>query len=347
MGDILALDKGKVVGYPVKPDSPLRNVKAFAERAPHEIWAAGAGGLVLIDDGRFRPIRPALDSFKDVTGIVDVGSEGLWLNTDVGVVHISKDEADRALGDPSYRFQWERFDSSDGLPGKTETIYPYPKPVQGTDGRIWFTATRGVAWVDPKTKITRNVVPPPVQIEAITGNGRPYDASNGLRLPPHIRDFTIDYTALSFVQPEKIRFRYMLEGQDPDWREVVNDRQVQYSNLAPRHYIFRVIACNNSGVWNETGASLEFSVLPAFYQTVWFRVLYVFGFLCLLWGIDQLRLRQVRYQFAIGVEARVNERTRIAQELHDTLLQSFQGAVFQFQAARKLLLRNGTTRCRS
>jgi signal transduction histidine kinase/ligand-binding sensor domain-containing protein len=340
-GAIITMDRGTIVDYPRKPDSPLRYVETFAEHAPQEIWAGGEGGLVLIGRDHFHLIRPAaLDSLEDVTGIVDAGSEGLWLNTSSGVIHVPRDEADRALRDSSYRFQWERFDSSDGLPGQTVDIYPFPKAVQGTDGKIWFTATRGVAWIDPKEIRRRNPVPPPVEIEAITANGKPYDASNGLRLPPHVRDLTFDYTALSFVQPERIHFRYMLVGQDPDWREVVNDRQVQYSNLAPRHYIFRVIACNNSGVWNETGASLEFSVLPAFYQTVWFRVLYIVGFLWLLWGIYQLRLRQVRLQFATGLEERVQERTRIARELHDTLLQSFQGAVFQFQAARKLLLRN-------
>jgi signal transduction histidine kinase len=101
-----------------------------------------------------------------------------------------------------------------------------------------------------------------------------------------------------------------------------------------------VIACNNDGVWNETGASLDFSVLPAYYQTAWFRALCVAAFLLLLWFLYQYRLRQLERQFRIGLEAQVNERTRIARELHDTLLQSFQGAAFQFQAARKLLLRN-------
>jgi signal transduction histidine kinase len=340
-GDIITLDKGNVVDYPVKPDSSLRNVKAFAERSPHEIWAGGVGGLALIDSGQTRPVKPAaLDSLKDVTGIVDAGSEGLWLNTANGVIHIPRDEADRALRDGSYRFKFERIDSPDGIVGQTETLDPYPKAIQGTDGRIWFTVARGLAWIDPKETRRKNFVPPPVEIVGITANGNPYDASNGLRLAPHVRDLAIDYTALSYVAPEKIHFRYKLEGQDPNWREVVNDREVQYSNLSPGNYRFRVIACNNSGVWNETGASLDFSIAPAWYQTYWFYIFCVVAFLALLWVVYQLRLRQVRLQFAAGLEQRVNERTRIARELHDTLLQSFQGAVFQFQAARKLLLRN-------
>jgi signal transduction histidine kinase/ligand-binding sensor domain-containing protein len=336
-GNIITMDKGNVVGYLVKSDSPLRFVMAFAEHAPQQIWAGGAGGLALIDRGHIRPIRSAASD--DVTGIVDAGNDGLWLSAADGVIHVSKDEVDRALRDPSYRFQGERFDSSDGLPGGTQALSPYPKAVQGTDGRIWFVATRGAAWVNPKESRRRNFVPPPVEIEAITANGKAYDASNELRLAPHVRDLTIDYTALSYVAPEKIRFRYKLEGQDPNWREVVNDREVQYSNLPPGNYRFRVMACNNSGVWNETGASLEFSIAPAYYQTAWFRLLCVAAFAALLWALYQLRLLQIHRQFAVGLEARVGERLRIARELHDTLLQSFQAVAFQLQAARKLQLR--------
>jgi ligand-binding sensor domain-containing protein len=337
-GDIITLDKGNVVDYPVKPDSPLRNVKAFAERAPHEIWAGGVGGLALINSGQIRPIKPAaLDSLKDVTGVVDAGSEGLWLNTANGVIHIPRDEAERSLQDPSYRFQADRIDSSDGLPGQTETLDPYPKAVQGTDGRIWFTAARGLAWVDPRTEPSRNAIPPPVYIEGITANRKPYNASNGLQLPPHVRDLAIHYTALSLVAPEKIHFRYKLEGQDPDWREVVNDRQVQYSNLAPRHYTFRIIACNNSGAWNEAGAALDFSIAPAYYQTTWFRLICVAAFVGSLWAFYQLRLHQIHRQFAFGLEARVGERLRIARELHDTLLQSLQGLMLHFQTGIDLL----------
>ena len=115
----------------------------------------------------------------------------------------------------------------------------------------------------------------------------------GMRLPPQVRDLAIDYTALSLVAPEKVHFRYKLEGQDKDWREVVNDREVQYSNLPPKHYRFRVMACNNSGVWNEEGAALDFVIPPAWYQTNWFRALCVATFLALLWGLYQLRVRQL------------------------------------------------------
>jgi signal transduction histidine kinase/ligand-binding sensor domain-containing protein len=336
-GDIITMDRGTVVDYPVKPDSPLRDVKAFAERAPQEIWAGGTGGLVLIDRGHFRPIKPAaLDSLGSVTGIVDAGDQGLWLNSATGVIHVSRHEVERALYDPSYRFQWERFDSSDGLPGQAQIVHPYPKAIQGTDGRIWFTATRGVAWVDPKN-IPRNAVPPPISITSVSADGSRYLRLADLRFPAHIANVQINYSALSLSVPERVRFRCKLEGIDKGWQDVGTRREAYYNNLGPGPYQFRVIACNNDGIWNEAGASLDFSIDAAYYQTRWFQASCGAAFLLLLWVLYQLRLQQLRHLFTIGMEARVNERTRLARDLHDTLLQSFHGLMLRFQVVDKLL----------
>jgi signal transduction histidine kinase len=140
------------------------------------------------------------------------------------------------------------------------------------------------------------------------------------------------------VDAEKMHFRFQLEGQDKDWREAVNRRRAEYSNLPPRHYRFRVMACNNSGVWNEEGASLDFAIAPAYYQTTWFRLSCVAAFLALLAGLHQLRLRQVARQFHMRMEERVSERTRIARDLHDTLLQSFQGVLMKFHAVTYMIV---------
>ena len=194
----------------------------------------------------------------------------------------------------------------------------------------------GVSVLDPH-RLAFNKLPPPVHIEHVTADGKIYNASNGLRLPARLRDLSIDYTALSLVAPEKVLFRYILEGQDADWKDVVNDRKVQYSNLPPGPYRFRVTASNNSGVWNETGATLDFSIAPAYYQTRWFAAMVALGFAMLLWAAYQLRIRQLAHQFNRTLDARVSERTRIARELHDTLLQSLQGLLLRFQSASNLL----------
>jgi signal transduction histidine kinase len=158
-----------------------------------------------------------------------------------------------------------------------------------------------------------------------------------LRLPALIRDLQIDYTALSLVAPEKVRFRYKLEGRDADWQDADTRRRAFYSDLPPRSYRFRVAACNNSGLWNEAGTFLDFSIAPTYYQTTWFRLSCVATFLALLWALYQLRVQQLVREYNMRLDERVNERTRIARELHDSLLQGFQGLMFRLQAVRNLL----------
>jgi signal transduction histidine kinase len=179
-----------------------------------------------------------------------------------------------------------------------------------------------------------------VHIEQIIVERKTYDAVSQLRLPPLLRDLEIDFTALSFVAPEKVRFRYRLEGYDKDWQEADNRRQAFYTNLPPRNYRFRVMAANNSGVWNEDGALLDFSIAPAFYQRTSFRVLCVIAFMALLFAAYQFRVRQLARQFNRTLDARVSERTRIARELHDTLLQSFHGLLLRFQSVSNVLPAN-------
>jgi signal transduction histidine kinase len=169
-----------------------------------------------------------------------------------------------------------------------------------------------------------------VHIKQITADRNTYAA--GAKLPALVREVEIDYTALSFVAPEKNRFRYKLEGYDRDWQEAGNRREAFYTNLFPRNYRFRVIAANNDGVWNEAGASLDFSVAPAYFQTTWFRLSVVAAVLAVLAGMYRLRLLYLKRQFDIRFEERVNERMRLARDLHDTLLQSFQGVLLKFHA---------------
>jgi signal transduction histidine kinase len=234
------------------------------------------------------------------------------------------------------------FDSSDGVRGFADTGGYRPQVTKSSDGKLWFLPGDGVSVIDPR-HLPFNRLPPPVHIEQITADRKAYqsttDAKGWVRPPPQVRDLEIDYTALSFVAPEKVRFRYKLEGWDRDWRDAGTRRQAFYGNLSPGNCRFRVTACNNSGVWNEAGTFLDFSIAPAYYQTIWFRLSCVVAFLASLWALYQLRLRQVAQQFNIRLEERVGERTRIARDLHDTPLQSFHGLMFQFQAARNMLPR--------
>jgi signal transduction histidine kinase/ligand-binding sensor domain-containing protein len=325
-GDIITMDKGIVVDYSVRQHTQLRDVKVFAEHAPQEIWAGGGGGLVLIDRGSFRAIRAMVtESFDDVTGIVDAGSDGLWLNTADAIVHVSQGEIDQALRDPSYRFQCERFDSSDGLPGRGEPIYPYSKAIRGTDGKIWFTATKGVAWIDPK-RIPKNTVPPPVTITSLSADGSALLPFEGLRLPAHTANLQINYSALSLSVPERVRFRTKLDGRDTKWQDAGTRRQAFYTDLRPGTYRFHVIASNSDGVWTENGASVAFNVAPAWYQTRTFAALATLCVGGILSALYRMRVRHIARTMRRQFDERLAERTRMARELHDTFVQTIQAS---------------------
>ena len=180
-------------------------------------------------------------------------------------------------------------------------------------------------------------MPPPVLIRALTVAGHTIEPIPGLRLPVYTTAVRFDYLGLSLTAAEKVRYRYRMDGVDTDWRELTAVRQALYTNLRPGHYTFRVIAANNDGVWNESGASLAFVIPPAFVQTGWFIALCVAGGAAVVWALVRLRVRQVRRRLEERMDDRLNERTRIARELHDSLLQGFQGLMFRLQAVRQLL----------
>jgi hypothetical protein len=192
------------------------------------------------------------------------------------------------------------FDNSDGV--RSHSIaggYP-PHVAKSADGKLWFETFDGVSVLDPE-HLAFNTVPPPVHIEQITADHKTYwqnlfgDASSSRpKLPPLVRDLEIDYTALSFVAPEKLHFRVKLEGWDRDWKNVGSERKVFYNNLPPRPYRFHVIACNNSGVWNETGDTFNFSIAPAYYQTRWFPASCLVASAVLLWLLYKLRVRGIQ-----------------------------------------------------
>jgi hypothetical protein len=188
----------------------------------------------------------------------------LWLYTGCGLIRVARTELDAWIADPKRRIETTVWDAPDGVRLRSTAVSRFgPRVAKSTDDKLWFVTGEGVQVVDPR-HLAVNRLPPPVHIEQIKADGKLYQLKPGMHFLANVRDVWIDYTALSLVAPEKVHFKYKLEGQDQDWQEVINDRQAQYTNLPPRHYRFRVIACSNSGVWNETGDALEFSIDPAF-----------------------------------------------------------------------------------
>jgi len=312
-------------------------VSSFYADGSGSLWAATEGGLSRIKDGHVLTLtsQNGLPCNK-VHWMMEDDAGSVWLYMACGLVQITRSELDAWASDPKQTVPATVFDGSDGVSSHWFTGGDSANVAKSADGKLWFLRVGGVSVLDPH-HLAFNKLPPPVHIEQITGDMKTYDASNGLRLPPRVRDLAIDYTALSLTASEKIQFRVKLEGQDNDWRVPVNPRHSHYTNLPPKRYRFRVIASNNSGVWNEQGDTLEFVIPPAWYQTNWFRSLCAATFLMMLWGIYELRVRQLAAKFNLRLEERVGERTRIARELHDTLLQSFHGLLFRLQSVSQLL----------
>jgi signal transduction histidine kinase/ligand-binding sensor domain-containing protein len=253
-----------------------------------------------------------------VSSSIQDGEGSTWLYTECGLIRISRTDLDAWAagvdrGKVPATIHPIVLDDSDGVRSvDTNNSSVTPHITKAPDGKLWFVAYDGVTVVDPRHLAT-NPIPPPVHIEQVIADRKTYDASAPIRLPPLLRDLQIDYTALSFVAPEKVRFLYKLEGRDRAWQDPGNRRQAFYTDLAPGNYRFHVIAANNSGVWNREGATLEFSIAPAFWQTRWFLALIAAALLLSFGAIYQMRVMQLKRRAALARESDERQREMLAQ----------------------------------
>jgi signal transduction histidine kinase/ligand-binding sensor domain-containing protein len=286
------------------------------------IVAASDHGLIAWRNGRARTMTVAdgLPCDRIFTLVFDAQG-ALWLYTPCGLLQMSSTTLQSWWTQPRARVSVRVFDAFDGA-------YPAPAPFRSAtrspDGRLWFINERMVQMIDPG-HLERNPLAPPVHIEGMIADQRSYLPRDGLRLPPLTRDVEIDFTALSFIAPAKVRFRYKLEGRDATWRDTAL-RQAFYTDLRPGRYRFRVMGSNNDGVWNTTGASLSFAIAPAWYQTYWCWAICAAGIIFLGWFWSRWRLHRIASALAVRFDERLAERTHLARELHDTLLQTIQGS---------------------
>ena len=256
-----------------------------------------------------------------------------WLYTRCGVVEIADSELQRWWANPGAVLQTRVYDQLDGAQPNNGS---FSLAATSPDGRVWFANGLVVQVLDP-SRLSPGPPAAKTSIESVIVDRKEFPATANLKVAPHPRDLQIDYTSPTFLIPQRVKFRYRLDGYDRDWHEAGTRRQAFYTDLPPGKYSFRVIAANSDGVWDDTAARLDFSVTPAYYQTNWFRALCVVFFMALLWAAYQWRVRQLHHQFEMTLDARVGERTRIARELHDTLLQSFHGLLLRFQTVSQLL----------
>ena len=319
------------------------------------LWVATQGVLDRVKEGHITTLTKRNGLPCDIVLWTMEGDEhSLWLYTACGLVRIARTELDAWIADPKRTIEMTVLDAADGVRLRSTAASGYgPRVAKSPDGKLWFVTGDGVQVLDPR-HLPFNKLPPPICIEQIAADHKIRwqnflsEAPSNLRLPRLTRDLEIDYTALSLVAPEKIHFKYKLEGYDADWQDAGNRRQAFYTNLAPTNYRFRVIASNNSGVWNEEGATMQFSIAPAYYQTNWFRVLSLLTFLAMAWTIYHRRVRALEQRQAILVKhqseiralneqmikAQEAERMRISGELHDGVLQQITSVTLRLAKVR-------------
>jgi signal transduction histidine kinase/ligand-binding sensor domain-containing protein len=333
-GELVLFRNGALQRLPVNPDSKSPFANQVVAQPDDTVLVAFDDGLVGLRQGKVQRMTTRNGLPCDgVLSFVQAKEKSWWLNMQCGLVEFSDSELQRWWANRDAVIQTRFYDVLDGA--RPSARAPFNSAATSPDGRVWFVNSGVVQMVDP-SGLSQKALPAATYIESLIVDRKELEATDHLKLSPHPRDLQIDYTSPTFLIPQKVKFRYRLDGYDREWKDAGTRRQAFYTDLPPGNYSFRVIACNSDGVWNDNPAKLDFFITPAYYQTNGFRALCASIFLALLWAAYQLRVRQLRREFNTAIEARVSERTRIARELHDTLLQSLQALLFQYQAARNL-----------
>ncbi|MEH6434522.1 sensor histidine kinase [Massilia sp. DD77] len=298
-------------------------------------WLGGKRGLGVVEDGTFRRVGlPANGLFEFIYAILPVQGRGpgadLWLQSRSGIFQLEGGELRSALLDPGHRIRYRSYDLLGGLANDPFQVLPLPTGVRTSDGRLWFSASAGVAWIDP-ARPAADVPGPVVAIESVSVDGAPAPAGEPARLGASTRRVVFGYTAPSLSAPERINFRYRLDGYDRAWHDAGRQREAVYTGLGPGSYTFRVVAYNEEGAPSTSEARYGFRIEPAFYRRPELLALAAAVILSSLWLLHRANLRRAAVQLRQRLEARHEERERIARELHDTLLQGFNGLVLRMQ----------------
>ena len=337
---IARMDHGQITIYGTDQGLELGNVLTLY-RSGTQLWAGGERGVAWFDGRRFLPLHGRKgEIFRGVSGIARTAAGDLWLFGTEGLTRISVEQLRLAMATPGYEVDYERFDAHDGLLGAASQLRPMPSLVLADDGLLWMATANRINWINP-TQITRNPVPPAVLVQDLVVGEQHYSPLAGLTLPKSTNNLRIDYTALSLSVPERVRFRYRLDGVDRDWQDPGARRQAFYTNLEPGEYRFRVLAANEDGIWTPQETTLTFHIPPTFIETIWFKLLCALATGLLLWCAYRLRLRHVTRQLRRRLEDRADERERIARTLHDTFLQSVQGLMLRVQTLLRRLPPDG------
>lgn len=309
-GGLVKIKDESIVIFHPSAGFPTSEIRAIHPDAEGNLWLGTKGrGLAVLTEGRWWNPERLSEPFNDLVATILEDDRGqFWLGTPKGIMWVRKAQLLALARGEAASANFSLATESDGVRPAVVGAGSSPSAAKAPDGTLWFSTRRGLAAVEPHT-IVFNKVPPPVQIEQAMVDNKIVPFDGEIRLPAGARSFTINYTALSFVESSRVLFRVWMEGQNEEWREVGTRHTAFYTNLEPGTYRFNVTACNDDGVWNETGASVRVVQLPFFYQTPWFYGLIVLGLAggglgFFRWRTTVLKRRNMK------LESGIAERTR-------------------------------------
>jgi ligand-binding sensor domain-containing protein/signal transduction histidine kinase len=326
--------------YTVRDGLSSQDVNCLLQDSTGVLWIGTAAGLAFLSAGHIQVPQRVPDSLHEpIFGVAEDRKGWLWIATASHVLQAKRSSLKGdVLNDPDFR----EYGLGDGLRG-TEGVKRYQSVVADSHGHVWFSTNRGLSVVDP-ARATANPAPALVHIEAVLADGSPFDLRSPIRVSPGKQRTTFRFVGLSLTNPEHVRYRHRLNGIDQGWSEPVTNREATYANLAVGSYRFRVMACNSDGLWNGSEATVGFEVEPTLWQTWWFRLALAFCIGLATLTVYQLRMRQLTRLLNVRFEEGLAERTRIAQDLHDTLLQGVLSASMQLHVAADDLPENSPAR---
>ena len=328
-GGMSALSNGHWRTYTQKDDLPSDDVICLSQDSGGVLWVGTAKGLAAVRASSIVRPREVPDALREpVFGLADDGRGSLWIATSNHVLRVNRSGFLRGV---LHGEDVQEYGLADGLHGN-EGVRRDRSVVSDPEGQIWFSLNRGISVVDP-SRFRTDFAPAIAHIEALSADGNPIGLTGSVRIPAGQQRIIFDYVGLSFGIPDGVRYRYRLDGFDHNWSQPVATRQASYTNLGPGPYRFRVVASNGFGQWNGAEVSLPFRIQPALWQTWWFQCSCLLALAFLVWILYQLRIRQVASRLNVRFEERLAERMRIAQELHDTLLQGLLSASMQLHVA--------------
>jgi len=294
-------------------------VLAVYEDQAGNLWIGTRGGLNLMKNGNITAIKKKDGLFDNlIFQILEDAQGNLWMSCNKGIFRVSKKELIDFAAGKARRVTSFAYGKTDGMKSSECNGGNQPAGCKAQDGTLWFPTMKGIAMIDPRN-IVVNTNPPSVTIEKIFVDNAAIELHDKeVSLSPGRKKFEFHYTALSFIAPEKVNFRYRLEGFEKEWIAAGTRRAAYYTNLGPGKYRFQVIACNNDGVWNQTGAAFEFHINPSFYQTPLFYGLFAVSAVVLGTGVFHLRVRQMKAR-EVELESIVQERTSQLREANRKL----------------------------